>query len=70
MFSPNFASWLSQKTTSVYRNWRHAYLELLGNSDLEYWIEARLTDNIVECIDLLMRLREEIVSIFTLCVYY
>lgn len=60
LMSPNFASWLSQKTKSAYRNWRSVYLQLLANSDLEYWVESRIADNIVECIDLLMRLREEI----------
>ncbi|KAJ3361835.1 hypothetical protein HDU91_003721 [Kappamyces sp. JEL0680] len=60
LMSPNFASWLSHKTSSAYRNWRNYYLKLLANADIEYWIESRLSDSIVECIDLMMRLKEEI----------
>lgn len=57
--SPNFASWLASKTKMAYRDWRYYYLQLLANADLEYWIELHIS-NIVECVDLLMRLQEEV----------
>ena len=61
--SPNFASWLAQKTKAAYRDWRNHYLNLLANADIEYYVKVRISDSFIECIDLLMRLREEVVCL-------
>lgn len=55
--SANFGSWLREKTTAVYRQWRRHYLLLLATSELLIWFETASSD---ERKDLKMRLREEI----------
>ena len=56
--SPNFASYLKQRTSDVYRSWRSQYLQILCTSDLKAWIDKQ--NDTIEIIDLLMRLRDEL----------
>ncbi|KAJ3126014.1 Protein dennd6b [Nowakowskiella sp. JEL0407] len=58
--SPNFASWLQHRTTNFYRDWRRRYLSVLSDSDISQWMANRDDDGDVECVDLLMRLKDEL----------
>jgi hypothetical protein len=59
--SPNFGSWLQTRTSEVYREWRRYYVEIMCNSDITLWTRETGRDE-VECIDLMLRIKEEIVS--------
>lgn len=59
--SPNFASWLRQRTNEVFRIWRSKYLHILSTCDISSWLNQNLSDSLVEGIELLMRLREVLV---------
>ncbi|KAI8899335.1 hypothetical protein BC833DRAFT_586154 [Globomyces pollinis-pini] len=63
LLSSNFAAWLQQKTDETYRDWRNHYLDVLCTQDIEIWAKQSLKKgDMVGCIDLLMRLKEELVS--------
>ncbi|KAJ3186489.1 Protein dennd6a [Gaertneriomyces sp. JEL0708] len=74
LMSPNFAAWLQNRTSEVFREWRRRYLEVLAGSDVEKWAKAKLGTTFlsgtnarrgsgdVECVDLLLRLRDEVVK--------
>ena len=58
LMSPNFASYLKQRTNDVYRGWRSKYIHILCTSDLSKWVASH--NDIIEIIDLLTRFREEL----------
>ncbi|KAH6574559.1 hypothetical protein BASA61_006936 [Batrachochytrium salamandrivorans] len=59
--SPNFATWLQHRTAEVGREWQHQYFNVLCFSDVASWAKGRLNAHAdVECIDLLLRLRNEV----------
>ncbi|KAH9245799.1 hypothetical protein BASA81_016689 [Batrachochytrium salamandrivorans] len=59
--SPNFATWLQHRTAEVGREWQHQYFNVLCFSDIASWAKERLNAHAdVECIDLLLRLRNEV----------
>ncbi|KAJ2997727.1 Protein dennd6a [Globomyces sp. JEL0801] len=61
LLSSNFAAWLQQKTDETYRDWRNHYLDVLCTQDIEIWAKQSLKKgDMVGCIDLLMRLKEEL----------
>ncbi|KAI8814967.1 hypothetical protein BJ742DRAFT_671214 [Cladochytrium replicatum] len=60
--SPNFSSWLQARTEDVHREWRRQYLQVMCTADIPKWTEERLQipGGEVECVDLLLRLRDEL----------
>ncbi len=61
--SPNFAHWLQSRTLDVFRQWRQKYVDTLCQGNVKEWVQQKLDSHSdVECIDLLLRLRSEIVS--------
>ncbi|KAI8822084.1 uncharacterized protein EV422DRAFT_577802 [Fimicolochytrium jonesii] len=76
LLSPNFAAWLQHRTSDVFRDWRRRYLEVLCNEDVETWARSKLqkaatrgglsgrrgSGGDVECVDLLLRIRDEVVK--------
>ncbi|KAI8928173.1 hypothetical protein BC831DRAFT_449471 [Entophlyctis helioformis] len=59
--SPSFAAWLQSRTADVTREWRQRYLDTLCFSPVDTWARGRLAARAdVECVDLLLRLREEL----------
>ncbi|KAI9318265.1 DNA alkylation repair enzyme-domain-containing protein [Obelidium mucronatum] len=57
--SPNFASWLQNRSAELNREWRSHYMNVLCESDILAWGAERGRLEI-ECVDLLLRLKEEI----------
>ena len=58
--TPNFAAWLNKRTVDAEREWRLRYLDVLCFSSIEKWKSVAIRDESdVECIDLIMRLRDE-----------
>lgn len=73
LMSPNFAAWLQCRTSQVFQDWRRKYLEVLCTADVEGWVKAKIGGRSwgdgrrsgggdVECVDLLLRLRDEVVK--------
>ncbi|KAJ3222052.1 Protein dennd6a [Clydaea vesicula] len=62
LMSPNFASWLQQKTSEVFREWRRRYLEVICEANILEWARHDTPDprSEVECVDLLLRIRDEL----------
>nr|KAJ3422052.1 Protein dennd6b [Polyrhizophydium stewartii] len=59
--SPSFAAWLQHRTAEVGREWRQKYFDTICAADIDGWARARLAAHSdVECIDLLLRLRDEL----------
>ncbi|TPX71120.1 hypothetical protein SpCBS45565_g01383 [Spizellomyces sp. 'palustris'] len=74
LLSVNFAAWLQSRTEEVYREWRRRYLDVLCEEDVASWAIERLngaapnrvrrrgSTGDVECVDLLLRIRDEVVK--------
>ncbi|KAI9094902.1 hypothetical protein DFS34DRAFT_627620 [Phlyctochytrium arcticum] len=74
LHSANFAAWLQYRTEETYREWRRRYIEVLCADDVADWALQKLSaphahnphrrrhsaPN-VECVDLMLRLRDEVV---------
>lgn len=60
--SPNFASWLSQKTVDAHKEWQHHYFNTLCTGPVQNWCVKKLREGCeVDCVDLMIRMREELV---------
>jgi hypothetical protein len=65
MKSANFGSWLQARTSDLNREWRRNYLNVLCTQDMKRWTQERVMMQCeVECVDLFLRLQEEIVCSF------
>ena len=62
--SKNFSTWFQMKTSGLGREWRKRYLMVLSESNLSDWIgNGSSKRDHVECIDLLLRIRDELVIV-------